>query len=150
MTPQLEADSAHVSNFQLPLHSQLADVDLHFELLTSGVERPAGILGDVLEFSFCKFLLWFSSASPATLTSVVISLYARITDLRSKKENKRMLKKVLRMKTVPLASTRCKAHQNGCDTTEMRLHTKGMPASVQVLSSSTTTKDSDKNDTSCY
>ena len=44
-----ETDSSRVSQFHFLLYSQLADFELHFELLTNGGERLAGILEDVLD-----------------------------------------------------------------------------------------------------
>ena len=41
MLLQIETDSTHATKFELLLCSKLADVELHFELLTSGVERLA-------------------------------------------------------------------------------------------------------------
>ena len=41
---QQKTDSTHVSSFQFLLYSQLADSELHFELLTNGIEHPAHIL----------------------------------------------------------------------------------------------------------
>ena len=41
---QLQTDLTHVLNSQLLLSSPLADFELHFELLTSGAERLAGVL----------------------------------------------------------------------------------------------------------
>ena len=47
-----ETDSSHVSQFHFLLYSQLADFEFHFELLTNGGERLAGILEDVLDSAF--------------------------------------------------------------------------------------------------
>ena len=59
-----ETDSTEVSKFQHLLHSQLADFDLHFELLTNGVEHLADFLVDLLDFAVdvveLKFRISFS------------------------------------------------------------------------------------------
>ena len=68
--------------FQLLLNTQRAGFELTFEILTSGVERLARFLEDVLDSAFgvfevlyfaplSKFLLWISSASPATRPHLV-------------------------------------------------------------------------------
>ena len=44
MLPSRRLTHLMFQNFQLHLSSQLAEFELHFELLKNGVERPAGIL----------------------------------------------------------------------------------------------------------
>ena len=57
MSLRLETDSSHVSNCPLLLHSQLAGFELHYEPLTSGIERLIGILEDVLDAAVDVFVV---------------------------------------------------------------------------------------------
>ena len=50
MSLQLETESTHVSNCQLLLYSQLADFELHSELLLNGVALNSDIPDDVHGF----------------------------------------------------------------------------------------------------
>ena len=58
---QLETASTLVSSFQFLLSSQRADFELHFELLSNGVEHLADRLEDVHDVSWVilKFSLFF-------------------------------------------------------------------------------------------
>ena len=52
---QLETASTHVSSFQVLLNSQRAEFELHFELLSNGVEHLADRLEDVHDVSMGDF-----------------------------------------------------------------------------------------------
>ena len=55
VTLQQETETTHVLCFQLPLHSQPVGLELRIELLTSGVQHPADILADALDFAVDAF-----------------------------------------------------------------------------------------------